>query len=60
MATFEVYRDSRGDWRWRLRNDTGYIAVSGDLYASRDGALAGVEQVRTEVPLARVVDLAGE
>lgn len=32
----EVYRDSRGDWRWRLRADNGrVIAVPGQGYSRR-------------------------
>jgi len=34
-ATFELYRDREGQYRWRLRHDNGNIlADSGEGYAS--------------------------
>lgn len=50
-ATFEVYEDARGLWRWRLRHDNGnIIADSGEGYASRQGAENGIESVRSNAP----------
>ena len=60
MATFEIYRDGLGDYRWRLRNEGGVIAVGGKPFASRAGAERMVEAVVTQAPSARVVDLTGE
>lgn len=38
-AHFQIFRDSRGDWRWHLRADNGRIvADSGEGYASRRNA----------------------
>lgn len=32
---FQIYRDSRGDWRWRLKAGNGEIIATGEGYASR-------------------------
>lgn len=54
-ATFEVFRDRAGEWRWRLRHDNGnVIATSGQGYASRPGARNGLESVRRNAPGARI------
>ena len=57
-ATFEIYEDSAGEWRWRLRHRNGNITMdSGEGYASRSGARDGIESVKRNAPNA---DLAGE
>jgi len=49
-ATFEVYEDEGGDWRWRLRHDNdNIIADCGQGYASRSGATSAVEGIREYV-----------
>lgn len=59
MATFEVYRD--GDqYRWRLRNEDGVIAVGAEPFDSRIGAAHMVAFVATQAMGARIVDLTGE
>lgn len=57
-ARFEVYRDSAGEYRWRLRHWNGnVIADSGEGYETKRGALDAVESVRKNAPNADVVDL---
>lgn len=47
-ATFELYRDRGGEWRWRLRHDTGNIvADSGEGYATKQKAKRGIESVKS-------------
>lgn len=54
--TFELYRDSAGEWRWRLVVPNGnIIADSGEGYASKQGAKRGIESVRNRAPEARIV-----
>jgi len=39
-ATFELYRDREGKYRWRLRHANGHAFVdSGEGYASRTKAV---------------------
>lgn len=55
-ATFEVYEDRTGQWRWRLVHDNGnIIADSGEGYASRQKCEQGLESVKHNAPEADVV-----
>ena len=45
-ATFEVYLDKAGQWRWRLRHQNGnIIATSGEGYNNKADCLAGIRSV---------------
>jgi len=47
-ATFELYEDKAGEYRWRLRHDNGnIIADGGQGYASRQGAETAIDRIRT-------------
>ncbi|MFB6131183.1 MAG: HVO_2922 family protein [Salinigranum sp.] len=55
-ATFEVYQDSAGEYRWRLIHDNGnIIADSGEGYATRQKARQGIRSVKENAPDAPVV-----
>ena len=57
-ATFELYEDSAGEYRWRLRHDNGnVIADSGEGYASKSGAKDAIERVQGYAPDADVLDV---
>ncbi|MFP4590887.1 MAG: HVO_2922 family protein [Halobacteriales archaeon] len=54
-ATFVVYEDRAGKWRWRLVHDNGnIIADGGEGYASRQKCEQGIESVRRNAPEADV------
>ena len=56
-ATFELYRDGKGEHRWRLVHDNGnVIADSGEGYRSKEKARKGLESVKRNAPDAPVVD----
>lgn len=56
-ATFEVYEDTQGDWRWRLVHDNGnIIADGGEGYASKQKCEEGIESVKENAPGAEVVE----
>jgi uncharacterized protein len=56
-ATFEVYKDGKGEYRWRLRTGNGQvIATGGEGYSSKANALGGVKAVQRDAPVAQVVD----
>lgn len=47
QATFEVFEDAAGKWRWRLLHDNGnIIADSGEGYASRQKCEQGLQSVK--------------
>jgi amphi-Trp domain-containing protein len=56
-ATFEIFEDSGGKWRWRLRHDNGnIIGDGGQGYASKQKCKQGLDSVRRNVPGAPVED----
>ena len=55
-ATFDVYRDKAGQWRWRLVHQNGnIIATSGEGYASDRSARRGMRSVTRNALGAAVV-----
>lgn len=57
-ATFELFVDRSGEWRWRLRHTNGnIIADSGEGYTTRENCLNGIESVKTNSPGAPVVEV---
>jgi hypothetical protein len=57
-ATFELYEDQEGSYRWRLVHDNGnIIADSGEGYATKQKARQGIESVRTNAGDAEIEEL---
>lgn len=55
-ATFHVYEDRAGQYRWRLIHRNGnIIADSGEGYTSKQKAKQGLRSVRDNAPDADVV-----
>ncbi len=47
QASFELYEDHAGEWRWRLVHRNGnIIADSGEGYSSKQAAKKGIESVK--------------
>jgi len=60
-ARFELYEDSRGEFRWRLRHRNGQIvASSGEGYTQRHNAQNGIESVRHNALGAMVLRIESE
>lgn len=54
-ATFELYEDQEGKFRWRLVHANGnIIADSGEGYATRQKARQGIASVKENAPDASV------
>ena len=54
-ATFEMYKDKAGDYRWRLRTaNSQVIATSGQGYSSKRACEEGIESVKKNAPDAAV------
>lgn len=57
MAKFELYKDAKGEYRWRLKASNGQvIATGGEGYASKAGAENGIQAVMRDAPGATLVD----
>ncbi|MBN1693275.1 MAG: YegP family protein [Dehalococcoidales bacterium] len=56
-ATFELYEDKGGEYRWRLRHQNGQIiADSGEGYVNKEDAKNGIQSVKENAPDALIVD----
>lgn len=56
-ATFELYKGSAGEFRWRLRHqNTNIIADSGEGYHNKADAINGIESVKENAPTSPIED----
>ena len=57
MATFTIYKDNRGEYRWRLQaNNNKITADSGEGYTTKSSCEHAIERVKREVASATVTD----
>lgn len=56
-GTFELWVDKGGDWRFNLKALNGQVIASSQGYASKAGALNGIESIKTNAPGAEVVEI---
>ncbi|WP_439026104.1 HVO_2922 family protein [Haloarchaeobius sp. DT45] len=58
-ATFELFTDRKGEYRWRLRHDNGnIIATGGESYTTKANAKKNIESVKKNAGGADVVEVA--
>ena len=58
MAEFELYKDTAGEYRWRLQaNNNEVIADSAEGYVRKTDCEHGIELVKELAPKAPVNDL---
>lgn len=56
-ATFELYKDKAGEFRWRLRHENGQIiADSSEGYTTKANAKNGIQSVKENAPIALIED----
>ena len=56
-ATFELYKDRLGEFRWRLRHENRQIiADSGEGYTTKANAINGINSVKENAPTASIED----
>ena len=54
-AKFELYKDKKGEFRWRLIAPNGQvIANAGEGYKSKESAKNGIDSVKKNTPKAAV------
>jgi uncharacterized protein YegP (UPF0339 family) len=46
MAKFEIYKDKRGEFRFRLKSGNGQAVLASEGYAAKSGCTNGIESVR--------------
>ncbi|WP_435360441.1 YegP family protein [Haloarchaeobius sp. DFWS5] len=58
-ATFELYQDKRGEYRWRLRHANGQIlATAGEGFTRKENAKKSIEGVKRNATDAVVKEIA--
>ena len=55
-GTFEIYRDRKGEFRFRLKSRNGEIVATGESYPSKAIAKRGIAAVQRAAADAKVVD----
>ncbi len=53
---FEWYKDSKGKFRFRLKAGNGEIIAVSEAYNSKDGCTNGIESVKKNAPIAKIVE----
>ena len=56
MATFEIFRDDRNEYRWRLRAGNGAPMAQSEGYTTKADALEAIELIRRDAAQAAVKD----
>jgi uncharacterized protein YegP (UPF0339 family) len=59
MTKFQIFKDARGEFRWRLRaGNNEIIATSGEGYKAKADCQHGIELVKRDAPAAPVDEIA--
>lgn len=54
---FEVYKDAKGEFRFRLKAANGQVIATGEGYKSKASCMNGIESVKKNAPEAQVVEV---
>lgn len=57
---FEVYKDKRGEFRFRLKASNGEPIGTGEGYKAKAGCMNGIESIKKNAPEAEIVDKSAE
>jgi uncharacterized protein YegP (UPF0339 family) len=57
MAKFEIIKDKKGQFRWRLLANNNQVIASGEGYTSKASCKNGIESVKKNGPKAAIEDL---
>ena len=55
-GTFEIYKDRKGEFRFRLKSGNGEIVATGESYKTKAAVKGGIEAVQRAAADAKVVD----
>ena len=53
---FEWYQDKNKKYRFRLKAANGEVIATGEAYASKEGCVNGIESVKKNAPIAKIVE----
>jgi len=54
---FEWFKDKAGKFRFRLKAPNGEIIATGEAYSSKDACVNGIESVKKNAPIAKIVEV---
>jgi uncharacterized protein YegP (UPF0339 family) len=58
MGKFEIFKDKKGQFRWRLLANNNQVIATGEGYTSKAACKNGIESVRKNAPRAELDDQA--
>ena len=53
---YQVYKDKKGQYRFRLKAANGQIIATGEAYKEKDACLKGVTSIKKNAPKAAIVE----
>lgn len=53
---FEIYKDKKGEFRFRLKATNGQIIATGEGYKALTGCMNGIESIKKNAPDAKIVE----
>lgn len=56
MYKFEIYKDSKGEYRFRFKASNGETMFVSEGYVAKASAVKAIESIKKNVPEAPVVD----
>jgi hypothetical protein len=56
-SKFELYEDSAGKWRFRMKAGNGEIILSSEAYESKQNALNGIKVIKKDGPTAIIEEV---
>jgi len=56
-AKYDIYKDSKDEYRFRLKAPNGEIIAVSEGYESKSACLNGIESVRKNAPEAEIVEV---
>ena len=54
---FEWFKDKKSQFRFRLKAANGEIIAVSEAYVSKEGCINGIESVKKNAPLAKVIEV---
>jgi uncharacterized protein YegP (UPF0339 family) len=57
MAKFEVFKDGKGEFRFRLKASNGQVIATGESYKTKAGVLNGIASIKRNAADAAIIDL---
>jgi len=56
-AKFEVYKDKKNEFRFRLKAGNGEVIAVGESYPDKKSVLKGIASIQKNAPIAKIEDL---